>query len=468
MLTRTFDIELVAGATAQLVINVNQYDHSEQWLFNCYMNGVLYKPNKSAIVGLKADKKGIINSGTVNDDGQVVIQETQQMTAAVGDGEFELQLDGEVHGTANFIVRVERNPADDADYSESDISMIETAIEKIQNVEEQVEEAKTAAASAITSAETATTKAGEAKASAATASEYAAQASTSASNASTSEANAKASADDASTSATTATTKAQEASTSATSASTAETNAKNYASSAETSATSASSSATNAKTSETNAGNYASQAQAVVEEAVPTVIAAVKEQLGDMAFVDYTTTANGIILNEEGTTRLIDAQGVSYGGNNLEDSLIAMASNINSAIGASGSNSAKIYTLEENYTDLASQVATNVTSIATNASNINALQSELDSKHLVYTDIIVPKTAGWTTSTTISGYEYEYTMALTGMTADYTAELFPTQETNDEGVLSVECETTSGGITIYASAIPEICMFNLILATKVK
>lgn len=298
--------------------------------------------------------------------------------------------------------------------------------------------------------------------------EYAAQASTSASNASTSEANAKASADDASTSATTATTKAQEASTSATSASTAETNAKNYASSAETSATSASSSATNAKTSETNAGNYASQAQAVVEEAVPTVIAAVKEQLGDMAFVDYTTTANGIILNEEGTTRLIDAQGVSYGGNNLEDSLIAMASNINSAIGTSSSNSAKIYTLEENYTDLASQVATNVTSIATNASNINALQSELDSKHLVYTDIIVPKTAGWTTSTTITGYGYEYTIALTGMTADYTAELFPTQETNDEGVLSVECETTAGGITIYASAIPETCMFNLILATKVK
>ena len=130
MITREFNLYLHAGHSIPLVINANQYDRGEQWLFTLFnSDGTKYVPSSGAIVGIKSDKLGIINSGTVDSQGRVVINETQQMTAAVGKAVFELLIDDQSHGTANFIVLVEPKPGDQADLSESDLSLIQQAID---------------------------------------------------------------------------------------------------------------------------------------------------------------------------------------------------------------------------------------------------------------------------------------------------------------------------------------------------
>lgn len=130
MITRNFKLFLNAGKQIPLMINVSQYDHGEKWVFTLYDDhGQKYVPSSGAIVGIKADNLGIINTGTVNSAGQVEIMETQQMTAAAGKAVFELVIDDGTHGTANFIVLVEPKPGDNADLSESDLSLIQQAID---------------------------------------------------------------------------------------------------------------------------------------------------------------------------------------------------------------------------------------------------------------------------------------------------------------------------------------------------
>lgn len=135
MITREFNLYLHAGHSIPLVINVNQYDRGEQWLFKLFnSDGTQYVPSSGAIVGIKSDNLGIINSGSVDSNGKVVINETQQMTAAVGKAVFELVIDDGAHGTANFVVLVEAKPGDQADLSETDISMIEQAVEAASTI----------------------------------------------------------------------------------------------------------------------------------------------------------------------------------------------------------------------------------------------------------------------------------------------------------------------------------------------
>ena len=129
MIERSFKIGVNAGFSVAPVVHVNQYDHDEVWYFTLIQeDGQVYRPSTGAIVGIKSDGNVIINSGTVNSSGQIVINETQQMTAAVGNAVYELVFDAGTHGTANFIVRVEPKPGDNATVSDSDISLIEEAI----------------------------------------------------------------------------------------------------------------------------------------------------------------------------------------------------------------------------------------------------------------------------------------------------------------------------------------------------
>ena len=156
MITRNFDIYLNAGVAVAPVINVNQYDHDEQWIFTLYEeNGEVYVPSTGAIVGVKSDKHGIVNSATVNQDGQVVINETQQMTASAGTAIFELMIDNQTHGTANFRVEVEKKPGDMADYSESDLSFIQRAIDAGHAAEQAAADAQQAYEDTAELAETA-------------------------------------------------------------------------------------------------------------------------------------------------------------------------------------------------------------------------------------------------------------------------------------------------------------------------
>ncbi len=140
MITRTFKLCLNAGTGSAPYINVSQYDEGETWLFELYSEtGERYIPSTGAIVGVKSDGHGIANTGTVDSEGRVVIAETQQMTASAGRAIYELSIDGLTHGTANFVVAVERKPTDDAVMSDSDLSLIQQAVDAAEEINAVIE-----------------------------------------------------------------------------------------------------------------------------------------------------------------------------------------------------------------------------------------------------------------------------------------------------------------------------------------
>ena len=129
-ITRNFDLFLNPTNGMPLTIKVSQYDSGEEWVFTLlYEDGTQYTPSDGAIIGVKADGHGIANEAYVDSQGRVVVEETEQMTAAPGIGRFELSIDGLTHGTANFIVKVEPKPTDEAIMSDSDLSLIQQALD---------------------------------------------------------------------------------------------------------------------------------------------------------------------------------------------------------------------------------------------------------------------------------------------------------------------------------------------------
>lgn len=140
-ITRNFKLCLNAGTQSAPYINVNQYDRGEVWQFELYNeDGTKYTPSTGAIIGLKSDGNAIANDGTVDSEGRVIITETEQMTAAAGRSVFELLIDSDTHGTANFIVKVEKRPTDDAEFSDSDLSMLQEAIDAASVINEIIGE----------------------------------------------------------------------------------------------------------------------------------------------------------------------------------------------------------------------------------------------------------------------------------------------------------------------------------------
>lgn len=139
-ITRDFKLNLVAGRSVPLVINANQYDHGEIWRFTLLdENGQKYSPSTGSIIGLKSDGHIIANAGTVSSTGLVIIPETEQMTAAVGKNIFELLIDDDTHGTANFIVFVEPRPGADGTPSDSDLAVFQEAIDAAATIGDVVD-----------------------------------------------------------------------------------------------------------------------------------------------------------------------------------------------------------------------------------------------------------------------------------------------------------------------------------------
>ena len=127
---RYFKLYLNAGRNVPQPINVNQYDSGETWYFSLFTdNGTAYFPSTGAIIGIKADGHVIDNAATVDNRGRVVVTETEQMTAAPGKAVFELSIDDNSHGTANFIVLVEPKPSENGILSDSDLSLLQEAID---------------------------------------------------------------------------------------------------------------------------------------------------------------------------------------------------------------------------------------------------------------------------------------------------------------------------------------------------
>lgn len=129
-INRYYKLYLNAGRAIPLVINVNQYDSGETWYFRLFKEtGEAYLPSSGAIIGIKADGHVIDNAATVDGFGYVVVTETEQMTAAPGKAVFELSIDDNSHGTANFIVLVEPKPSEGGILSDSDLSLLQEAID---------------------------------------------------------------------------------------------------------------------------------------------------------------------------------------------------------------------------------------------------------------------------------------------------------------------------------------------------
>lgn len=104
MINRTFNIDLIPKNDRILTISVNQNDHDERWSFICLFDGERYTPTNAKLVG-----KNIKQECTV-EDGMVIVEETQAMTAKSGRIELELRLDDDSHGTSNFYLSVEKSP----------------------------------------------------------------------------------------------------------------------------------------------------------------------------------------------------------------------------------------------------------------------------------------------------------------------------------------------------------------------
>ena len=139
-ITRDFKLSLVAGRSVPLVINANQYDDGEIWRFTLLdENGQKYSPSTGSIIGLKSDGHIIANAGTVSSTGLVIIAETEQMTASPGKNFYELLIDDDTHGTANFIVFVEPRPGADGTPSDSDLAVFQEAIDAAATIGDVVD-----------------------------------------------------------------------------------------------------------------------------------------------------------------------------------------------------------------------------------------------------------------------------------------------------------------------------------------
>lgn len=257
--TETFDLDMVPGGVP-LIVNVSQNDLG--WkalkfvLLNRYQFMAIPNGTVALINGKKADGKGFSYPMIVNaSDHSVQIDVQDQMTAVAGVTlcEVSLQNGSSVLGSANFIMRVEENPLNNAVISDSDLNAVTEAVSKIG-------EALSAADTATRKASEAASSAGRSANSAQSAGNSASQAAFSAQSAGNSATASKNSADASAKSAKSASDSASNASESASEAKTSETNANTSASNASKSETAAKTSADNAAKSAQSAGNSASDA----------------------------------------------------------------------------------------------------------------------------------------------------------------------------------------------------------------
>lgn len=173
----TQDVNLnVVPVGVRPVIHCSQYDNNLQAIrFALYKNNTAFAiPSGAAVLinGYKPDNTGFSYAATAISGNTVTFAVTQQMTAIAGDVLCELRVktESQVIGTLNFVLRVEPAPlTDDTIISETDIPLIEQAVDIAANLAEYIQQtlnarddAQTAAADAAASATDAATDAASA------------------------------------------------------------------------------------------------------------------------------------------------------------------------------------------------------------------------------------------------------------------------------------------------------------------
>lgn len=166
MYTQTQDINVIPSGVRP-VIYLSQYDNQTQALrFLLYKEDTAFQiPSGAAVLinGLKPDNTGFSYAATATSGNSATFSVTQQMTAVAGDVECELRVrtESQIIGTLNFILRVEPAPLhDDSVLSETDIPLIEQAVNIAANLAEYIQQtldaAEAASASATNAANSAT------------------------------------------------------------------------------------------------------------------------------------------------------------------------------------------------------------------------------------------------------------------------------------------------------------------------
>ena len=162
MTTQTIKLNLIPGGVLP-VVYASQYDNQVNALvFQLYDGATPYVvPTGTAVLisGTKPDKTGFSYSAASVSGNVAYCNVTQQMTAVAGDVLCELRLRTatQIIGSLNFILRVERGAlTDDSVLSDTDIPLIEQAVDIAANLADYIQTAEDSAATAVAAAETAT------------------------------------------------------------------------------------------------------------------------------------------------------------------------------------------------------------------------------------------------------------------------------------------------------------------------
>lgn len=140
MTTQSFDLDLIPNGVAP-IIHASQYDKGQTWIFNVFTESTPYNIPAGAgvtIQGTKPDRTGFQYSCSYSGN-TVTVTEMQQMTILPGDVPTEIRItkDDDIIGSKNFIIRVEPAAlADDTKISDTDLALIEQAMEILDRVPE--------------------------------------------------------------------------------------------------------------------------------------------------------------------------------------------------------------------------------------------------------------------------------------------------------------------------------------------
>ncbi len=143
MTTQTLPLNLIPKGVCPRLY-VSQYDKGQTWYFDLYAGTEAYTIPSGASVniqGTKPDKTGF-QYACVFSGNRVEATEQQQMTIIAGEVPAELRIEknDEIIATLNFIIAVEKAAlADDTVISETDLPLIEEAIEVLGHADELVE-----------------------------------------------------------------------------------------------------------------------------------------------------------------------------------------------------------------------------------------------------------------------------------------------------------------------------------------
>ena len=138
MTSQAFNLELIPKGIPPIV-SVSQYDKGQEWLITILKDGEPFTiPAGSVVVieGTKEDGTGFQYPCTYSGSTVTAIEQ-QQMTIFRGDVAVQLRItkNNDLIGTLNFIVRVEPAAlADDTVISDTELPLIEEAVEKLPEV----------------------------------------------------------------------------------------------------------------------------------------------------------------------------------------------------------------------------------------------------------------------------------------------------------------------------------------------